>query len=71
VLVAINRSETAEDATLAITHASPLATAQVFVLSAAGPEPAAAPGLSAASPGTFAYTLPAYSISVIVPEAAE
>jgi hypothetical protein len=71
VIVAINRSDTAEDATLAITHASPLASAQVFVLSAAGPEPAAAPALSASSPGTFAYTLPAYSISVIVPGAAE
>jgi hypothetical protein len=67
VIVAINRSDAPQAASLAITHASPLAQAQVFVLSEAGPEPAAAPGLTATTPGTFDYTLPAWSISVIVP----
>jgi hypothetical protein len=65
VVVVINRSDAEVEATLtldvAATHAS------IYALTAASPVPQAAPDLTTETPGTFAYTMPAYSIFVIAP----
>jgi hypothetical protein len=67
VLIAINRSADEVEATLAIASPTEYETADVFAITSASPTPAAAGTLTATSANQFSYTMPGYSVSVIVP----
>lgn len=67
VIVAINRADHAVDAALSIDASISLTTAATYVLTSASPAPTAGAVLAATSPNAFSYTMPAYSVSVIVP----
>lgn len=70
VIVVINKNLTAQAATVQI-NGSTARTATVYTLTGASPLPQPANGLAANSPGTFAYTMPAQSVSIIVPAAGD
>jgi len=67
VIVAINKSASPLPATINVTHASALASAKVYRIDQDSPVPEAAPDV-AANGNVFAYTMPAYSVSVLVPQ---
>ena len=67
VIVAINKSTGAEPTTIAIRGALTATRAAVYRLTGAHAGPVAAPGLATGTPNSFAYTMPAQSVSVIVP----
>jgi hypothetical protein len=67
VIVAINRSDAVLPATLNVDDAQTFATADVYAITSASAVPVAATPLTATAGKTFAYELPAYSVSVIVP----
>ncbi len=67
VIVALNKSTTAEPATIAIRGALSATHAAVFRLTGAHAGPVAAPGLTTGTANSFAYPMPAQSVSVIVP----
>ncbi|MGP0029191.1 MAG: glycoside hydrolase family 44 protein [Acidimicrobiales bacterium] len=66
VIVAINKGRTATPSTLSLTGISS-DDAAVYTLTSASSRPQAAPGLVATGPDVFSYTMPAQSVSVIVP----
>jgi hypothetical protein len=68
VVVAINRTDSSLPATLSVGDAQTFASADLYVISAASPVPVAGPALSAGTGNSFAYEMPAYSVSVIVPK---
>jgi hypothetical protein len=67
VMVAINKRTYPLVATIQVTHTTSYSQADVFTLTASGPTLTAAPGLSASAANQFLYTMPAQSVSVIVP----
>jgi len=67
-IVAINKATTAKKAGIKISHSEVYSTAKVYLLSAATPNVVNAPELSAVATNAFKYTMPAQSISVIVPQ---
>jgi hypothetical protein len=66
VIVAINKSTSATTASIQLTGTQSTSAA-VYRLTAAGPDPQPATGLTATGPNTFSYSMPAQSVSVIVP----
>jgi hypothetical protein len=66
VVVAINKTVSAQVATLTLAHPTPLTTADVYTLTAATPAPVKGAALTAAAPNVFAYTMPARSVSTLV-----
>jgi hypothetical protein len=67
VIVAINRSDRVLDASLTLTSATEFTTAATYVLTSASAVPSAGAALSTTTANAFAYAMPAYSVSVIVP----
>lgn len=68
VIVAINRSATPSPVRLVVEDSADFTSANVYVLSDVAAEMRAADPLAADSANSFPTTLPAYSVSVIVPE---
>ena len=68
VVVAINKATTTKVAGIVIEHSTVYTKAAVYTVTAAGGAmPVAAPGITAVATNAFSYTMPAQSISVIVP----
>ena len=67
VIVAVNKKTTPATAGITIAHPTQFATAAVYTLTSAGPTLAAAPPITAVATNAFNYTMPAMSVSVIVP----
>jgi hypothetical protein len=68
VIVAINRTQSELSAGITVAHPARFETAQVFTLTADGPEPEPGAALRAVDSNAFSYPMPALSVSVIVPE---
>ena len=68
VLVAINRTGGALKAGIKLSHRTSYTTANVFVLAGTSAKPSAGAGLTAVASNAFSYEMPAYSVSVIVPQ---
>jgi hypothetical protein len=68
VLVAINKSDTVVDATIDVTHTSSYTTAEVYRITSSSAVPQRATDLTAANANHFAYAMPPYSVSVVVPK---
>ena len=67
VIVAINRDKADVKAALTVAHSAVFTAADVWRLSASSPSPAAAPALHSVATNAFNTTLPARSISIVVP----
>ena len=67
VLVAINKATTAKTAAIDLTAETVFKTAKVFTITSAKAAPVAAPGLTTAAQNAYLYTMPAQSVSIIVP----
>src|SRR5581483_3532085 len=68
VIVAINKATTTKVAGVVIEHSTVYTKAAVYTVTAAGGAmPVAAPGITSVATNAFRYTMPAQSISVIVP----
>jgi hypothetical protein len=68
VLVAINKSTSTRTAGIGLTHPSRFTVADVWTVTAAGgPDPVAAPAITAVDTNAFRYSMPPMSVSVIVP----
>ncbi|MHB8464548.1 MAG: glycoside hydrolase family 44 protein, partial [Acidimicrobiales bacterium] len=67
VMVAINKNTKAESATINVAGGFDTSSAAVYTLTSAGSTPVAAPGLTATARDTFTYSMPAQSVSIIVP----
>jgi hypothetical protein len=70
VLIAINRSDSALPTTLNVDHTASYVSAQVYQLTSASAALVATNPVIATSANTFMVSLPAFSISVIVPKKA-
>jgi Glycoside hydrolase family 44 len=68
VIVAINKKTTAAVAGIAIAHPTQFHSAAVYTLTSAGPMLVAAPAITPVATNAFNYTMPAMSVSVILPE---
>ena len=68
VIVAINKRTKPLLASIEVAHTTPFSHADVFALTSAGPSVNTAPGLIASKTGQFLYTMPAQSVSVLVPK---
>ena len=67
VIVAINKRTNPLVATIQVAHPASYTQANVYTLTASGAAVNAAPGLSASAANQFVYTMPAQSVSVVVP----
>ncbi len=68
VVIAINKATTTKVAGVVIEHPTVYTKAAVYTVTASGgAAPVAAPGITAVATNAFRYTMPAQSISVIVP----
>jgi hypothetical protein len=67
VLVAINKATSAQTATIALRGGPEADRARVFTLTAGEARPVAGPDLQASPRSTFAYAMPAQSVSVVAP----
>jgi hypothetical protein len=68
VLVAINKATTDKVAGIQIDHSTVYTKASVYTVTAAGgPMPVAGAGITSVATNAFKYTMPAQSVSVIVP----
>jgi hypothetical protein len=68
VIVAINKRTTSQSVALRVAHTQRYTRADVYALTATAAQPASAPGLTATATNAFLYTMPAQSVSVIVPK---
>jgi hypothetical protein len=68
VIVAINKKTTTATAGIAIAHPTQFHSAAVYTLTSAGPMLVAAPAITPVATNAFNYTMPAMSVSVILPE---
>jgi hypothetical protein len=69
VIVAINKSSTAKTAGIRLAHPHQFTNAKVFTLSAAGgADVVAKPDVAPVATNAWSYSMPAYSVSVIVPQ---
>jgi hypothetical protein len=66
VAVAINKSSAPRTAAITLAHPVALATAEVYTLTAAAAAPVKGAPLAASAPNTFAYEMPARSVSTLV-----
>jgi hypothetical protein len=68
VVVAINKATASKVAGIVIHHSTVYTKASVYTITAAGgPHPVAGAGITAAATNAFRYSMPAQSVSVIVP----
>ncbi|HEV2360571.1 MAG TPA: glycoside hydrolase family 44 protein [Acidimicrobiales bacterium] len=67
VVVAINKNNTPTTAAIQFTGGFSTTTAAVYTLTSAGAHMVSAPSITTSSTDTFDYTMPAQSVSVIVP----
>jgi hypothetical protein len=67
VIVVINKYLVADRTTLKVLGGPDFTRAEVYTLTSVGSTPRPAAGLRASSADTFGYTMPAQSVSVIVP----
>jgi hypothetical protein len=68
VIVAINKATSSKTAGITVAHPTSFKTAKVYTITAAGgAKPVAGAGLSAVAVNAFKYTMPAQSVTVIVP----
>ncbi|MGZ3423703.1 MAG: glycoside hydrolase family 44 protein [Polyangiales bacterium] len=67
VIIAINKATTAKTAGITVAHPTSFKTAKVYTVTSASATPAAAPAISVVATNAFRYSMPAQSISVIVP----
>jgi hypothetical protein len=67
VIVVINKDKADKSAAIKITHGTSFKTAKVYTVTAANAKPVAAAPISAVATNAFKYTMPGWSISVIVP----
>jgi len=77
-IVAINKADTSKTAGIRVAHPRNFKSAQVYVLSTAGwspywqvAHPQVADSIPAVATNTFAYAMPAYSVSIIIPSTDE
>ncbi|MEO8902230.1 MAG: glycoside hydrolase family 44 protein [Polyangiaceae bacterium] len=68
VAVVINRSNGTLPTAINVDHTTTYASAKVYQLTSASATMVAAPSVAASSPNTFNVLLPAYSITVVVPQ---
>ena len=68
VIVAINKRNTARTAGLTVAHRRRLGNARVYVITSANPRPVAAASIAPVATNAYRYSMPAYSVSVIVPQ---
>ncbi len=68
VIVAINKKTTAATAGIKIAHPTQFHTAAVYTLTSAGAAVTPAPAITAVATNAFSYTMPAMSVSVLVPQ---
>jgi len=66
VVVVINRTATAQTASLRIWHTLSFSTAKVYTLTSANSKPQAAGTLTLSQKNALQYTMPAYSVSTLV-----
>lgn len=67
-IIAINKKTTSATAGITIAHPTQFHTAAVYTLTSAGPMLATAPAITAVATNAFNYTMPAMSVSVILPQ---
>jgi hypothetical protein len=67
VLIAINKATTAKTAALELTAETTFKTAKVYTVTSARAAPVAAPSITTSATNAWLYTMPAQSISIIVP----
>ncbi len=67
VIVAINKATTTKVAGLVIEHPTSFKTASVYTLTSSGPTLTAGTALTATATNAFRYSMPAQSVTVIVP----
>lgn len=77
-IVAINKADAVRTAGIRVAHPKSFKSAQVYVLSTAGwsqywqvAHPQAADSIKAVATNTFAYAMPAFSVSIIIPSTEE
>ena len=68
VIVAINKRARPLLASIQVAHTTSYSHADVFTLTSAGPSVNPAHGLTGSTANQFLYTMPAQSVSVIVPK---
>jgi hypothetical protein len=67
VIVAINKATTAKSAGITLAHSATFASLKVFTVTSAGAQVSAAANVTAQATNAFLYTMPAQSVSVLVP----
>ncbi len=67
VIIAINKATTAKTAAIDVTAETVFKSAKVYTITSAKAAPVAAAGLTTAATNAYLYTMPAQSISIIVP----
>jgi Glycoside hydrolase family 44 len=65
VLVAINKTDHPITANMQLKNARPFGTGDLYVLTSANPRPVGAGKIPLKNPGSFDYTMPAYSVTTI------
>jgi hypothetical protein len=69
VIVMINKATTAKVAGITVAHPTSFKTAKVFTVTSASATPVAGAAISAVATNAFKYTMPAQSITILVPTA--
>jgi hypothetical protein len=67
VLVAINKSTAPKTAAIKLAHPARFASAKTYAITSTAPRPVAGMSLTPAATNAFRYTMPAMSVTVIVP----
>lgn len=67
VIVAINKAASAKTAGITLTHSATFASLKVYTVTSAGAQVSAAPTVAATATNAFLYSMPAQSVSVLVP----
>ena len=67
VIVAINKATTAKTAGITLAHGATFASLKVFAVTAAGAQVSPAAPVMAKATNAFLYSMPAQSVSVLVP----
>lgn len=70
VAILINKSTAAKSAGITITHPSSFASLAVYTLTSAGAKITSGAAVAAAGQNTFVYSMPAMSVSILVPNSA-
>ncbi len=66
IVIAINKRSIARSAGITVAHSTRFQSAQVYTITAGSPRPVAAGTIGTAATNAFRYTMPAYSVSVLV-----